>query len=132
MDDGKFLTLLNKILYSKTLNILFGFETKHAFDFDLNWQAVHVPAWTLEDITVIHGVITENGIFNDLVPGSSKVDVSGRIRGSVNKKKPFSSFAVFPGFSVCIAIFPELRYLFFDLLCVILGSDFFYHNWESP
>ncbi|KAF5039231.1 hypothetical protein DSECCO2_546160 [anaerobic digester metagenome] len=88
---------------------------------------MHVPARALKDVAVVHGIIAENGIFNDLVPGSPQVNMSRCVRRTVNEKKSFSALAVLTGFPIGIAVFPELRYFFFYLFCIIFGSDFFYH-----
>ena len=110
--DG-LLALFDERLDAVIFNVLFVVEPESLFHFQLDGQAVGIPARLAQDVATLHGLVTGDDVLDDAGEDVPDVRLAVRRRGTVIKGKLLAPFALFHTLFKDAVFVPELhRFLF--------------------
>ena len=69
--EGELAAFFDEVCDAVFFDVGFVFESEFFLDFDLDGEAVHVVSGTFHDVFAGHGVVAEDAVFEDFVPGGA-------------------------------------------------------------
>ena len=122
------LALLDEGLDAVLFDILLAVHAQRLFHFQLDGQAVRIPARLAQDVAALHGLVAGDDVLHDAGEDMPDVRLAVGRRGAVVKGKFLSALALFDALFKDALLFPELDDFFLSADEIHRRVYFFIHR----